>query len=124
MSVIVSMNSKAVQRFAKNMKSIREMKGMSQGDIYRATKIDRAYISNLEAGKQNPTLETIEKIAGALGVEVSELTKKTPNSNLSVNQQAARISCLSDSFSFVNFVIFVATHLPFLSVISFSAIIL
>jgi transcriptional regulator with XRE-family HTH domain len=69
------MNSKAVQRFAKNMKRIRESKNMSQGDVYRATKIERAYISNLEAGKQNPTLETIEKIAGALGVEVSELMK-------------------------------------------------
>jgi transcriptional regulator with XRE-family HTH domain len=57
------------------MKSIRESKNMSQGDIYRATKIERAYISNLEAGKQNPTLETIEKIAGALEVEVSELMK-------------------------------------------------
>ena len=75
MFVIVFMNSKAVQRFATNMKSIREEKNMSQGDIYRATKIERAYISNLEAGKQNPTLETIEKIAEALGVEVSELTK-------------------------------------------------
>jgi len=75
MFVIVSMNSKAVQRFAKNMKRIRESKNMSQGDVYRATKIERAYISNLEAGKQNPTLETIEKIAGALGVEVSELMK-------------------------------------------------
>ena len=57
------------------MKRIREKKNMSQGDIFRATKIERAYISNLEAGRQNPTLETIEKIAGALGVEVSELTK-------------------------------------------------
>lgn len=69
------MNSKAVKRFAANMKRIREKKNMSQGDIFRATKIERAYISNLEAGRQNPTLETIEKIAGALGVEVSELTK-------------------------------------------------
>jgi transcriptional regulator with XRE-family HTH domain len=69
------MNNKAVQRFGKNMKKIREAKGMSQGDIYRATKIERAYISNLEAGKQNPTLETMEKIAKALGVSVSDLTK-------------------------------------------------
>ena len=69
------MNNKAVQKFGKNMKKIREAKGMSQGDIYRATKIERAYISNLEAGKQNPTLETMEKIARALGVSVSDLTK-------------------------------------------------
>jgi len=69
------MNSQAVQRFAKNMKKIRKAKKLSQGDIFRATDIDRAYISNLEAGKQNPTLETIEKIAGALGVGSDKLLK-------------------------------------------------
>ena len=69
------MNSKAVKRFAANMKRIREKKNMSQGDIFRVTKIERAYISNLEAGKQNPTLETIEKLATSLGVPVDELLK-------------------------------------------------
>lgn len=48
---------------------------MSQGDIFRATKIERAYISNLESGKQNPSLETIEKIAEALEVNVGELLR-------------------------------------------------
>ncbi len=69
------MKNKAVQKFGKNMKKIREAKKMSQGDIYRATKIERAYISNLESGKQNPTLETIAKIAKALKVEIGDLTK-------------------------------------------------
>lgn len=69
------MKNKAVQKFGKNMKQIREAKNMSQGDIYRATKIERAYISNLESGKQNPTLETIAKIASALKVEIGDLTK-------------------------------------------------
>ena len=68
------MSSKVVKKFAENMKRIREEKGMSQGDIFRATKIDRAYICNLEKGKQNLTLETIEKIAKALGVEIGDLT--------------------------------------------------
>ena len=69
------MKDSEIQRFAKNMKKLREAKGMSQGDIHRATGIDRAYISNLEAGKQNPTLETIAKIAEALGVNSGELLK-------------------------------------------------
>ncbi len=69
------MKSKVVQKFGKNMKKIRVAKKMSQGDIYRATKIERAYISNLESGKQNPTLETISKIAKALEVEIGDLTK-------------------------------------------------
>jgi transcriptional regulator with XRE-family HTH domain len=44
------------------MKKRREAKEISQGDIHRATGIDRAYVSNLEAGRQNSTLETIAKI--------------------------------------------------------------
>lgn len=69
------MKNTEIQKFAKNMKKLRETKGLSQGDIHRATKIDRAYISNLEAGKQNPTLETIAKIAEALGVGSDKLLK-------------------------------------------------
>ncbi len=68
-----TMKDSETQRFAKNMKKLREAKGLSQGDIHRATGIDRAYISNLEAGKQNPTLETIAKIAEALGVSSGTL---------------------------------------------------
>ena len=70
-----SMKDSKIQRFAKNMKKLREAKGLFQGDIHRATQIDRAYISNLEAGKQNPTLETIAKIAEALGVSCDQLLK-------------------------------------------------
>ncbi len=69
------MKNEAVKKFAKNMKKIREVKKMSQGDIYRATKIERTYISSLESGKQNPTLETIAKIAKALGVSTDKLLK-------------------------------------------------
>ena len=68
------MKNEAVQKFGQNMKKIRVAKKMSQGDIYRITKIERAYISNLESGKQNPTLETIAKIAKALEVEIGDLT--------------------------------------------------
>ncbi|HNR81023.1 MAG TPA: helix-turn-helix transcriptional regulator, partial [Candidatus Pacearchaeota archaeon] len=35
------------------MKKIRLEKGMSQGDICRSLGLDRAYISNVENGKQN-----------------------------------------------------------------------
>lgn len=69
------MKDSEIQRFAKNMKKLREAKGMSQGNIHRATGIDRAYISNLEAGKQNPTLETIGKLSEAMSVSSDQLLK-------------------------------------------------
>ena len=62
-------------KLGKNIKRIRERKQMSQGDICRALGFDRAQMSNIEAGKGNPTLSTIEKIAQALGVANDELLK-------------------------------------------------
>lgn len=63
------------QKFGENMKKIRLEKGMSQGDICRALGLDRAYISNVENGKQNLTISTMEKVAKALGVGVDDLLK-------------------------------------------------
>ena len=57
------------------MKRIRAKKKMSQGDISRALEVDRGYISNIENGKKNPTIATIQKLANALGVSADELLK-------------------------------------------------
>jgi len=67
--------SNSAKKLAQNMKRIRLAKQMSQGDICRKLGLDRAYISNVESGKRNPTLSTIEKIAQALEVSVNELLK-------------------------------------------------
>jgi transcriptional regulator with XRE-family HTH domain len=62
-------------KLGQNMKRIRAKKKMSQGDIARALEVDRGYISNIENGKKNPTLATIQKLANALGVSADELLK-------------------------------------------------
>lgn len=66
---------KETNKLAKNMKRLREEKQMTQGDVCRALKCDRAFISNLEAGKGNPTPATIERVAAAFGVGSDELLK-------------------------------------------------
>ena len=48
---------------------------MSQVDLATTLNVDRVYISNIENGRMNPTLSTLEKIAGALGISSSELLK-------------------------------------------------
>jgi len=58
-----------------NLKKQRLKKGISQGVLCRRLGVDRAYISTIENGKQNPTLATVEKIAKALSVEAGELLK-------------------------------------------------
>ena len=63
------------KKLGKNLRRIRIKKEMSQGDICRALNLDRAHICNIENGKQNPTLDTIAKIAKALGVTSGQLLK-------------------------------------------------
>ncbi len=58
-----------------NIRRIRQERGMTQSDLCRSLEVDRAYMSNIESGKKNPTLSTIERIAKALGVQSSELLK-------------------------------------------------
>ncbi len=67
------MSQRASEKLGKNFKTIRLRMNKSQGDIARALGVDRGYISNIENGKRNPTLDTIEKIAKALGVSVGEM---------------------------------------------------
>jgi transcriptional regulator with XRE-family HTH domain len=61
------------QKLGRNLKRIRKEKGMSQGDIAREFGMDKAFISNIENGKTNPTLATITKLAKAVGVSVEDL---------------------------------------------------
>jgi transcriptional regulator with XRE-family HTH domain len=63
------------RKFGENLKNLRLEKKMSQGDVCRFLGVDRGYISNLEAGKRNPTLSTIKRVADALGVSVDILLK-------------------------------------------------
>lgn len=62
-------------KLGNNLKRIREAKKMSQGDVMRKMGCSRSYISNIENGKTNPTLETISKLAKVLDVSTTELLK-------------------------------------------------
>jgi transcriptional regulator with XRE-family HTH domain len=56
------------------LKQIREAKGLSQLDLAKRAKVSQGYLSDLEARqKKNPGIETLRKIAKALGVPVTEL---------------------------------------------------
>ena len=71
----MALMSTSAKKLASNIKRIRTAHTMSQGDLCRATGLDRAYMSNIESGNKNPTLATIEKIAKALEVSTDELLK-------------------------------------------------
>ena len=55
------------------LRELREEKGMSQGDIEKATGLLRCYTSRVENGHTVPSLSTLEKYAGAMGLKLFEL---------------------------------------------------
>lgn len=48
------------------LRKLREQKGLSQGDIEKASGLLRCYISRVEHGHTVPALETLERFAAAL----------------------------------------------------------
>ena len=55
------------------LKKLREVKKMSQGEIEKRTGLLRCYISRVENGHTVPSVDTLEKMAGALEVPLYRL---------------------------------------------------
>ncbi|OGC08615.1 hypothetical protein A2230_03875 [candidate division WOR-1 bacterium RIFOXYA2_FULL_36_21] len=61
---------------ARTIKRLREKTGLSQEKLARLADVSNNTIINIEAGKQNnPTIETLKKIAKALNISIEELIK-------------------------------------------------
>ena len=63
--------------FSKALRSVREKKGLSQGDVFRRSGVERTYISRIEQGLiVDPRISTVVILARALGVSVDELVRE------------------------------------------------
>ena len=60
-------------RIGERIHQIRMQKGLSQGDIEKASGLLRCYISRVEHGHTVPSLETLERLSHALDVPFYEL---------------------------------------------------
>jgi len=64
------------QNLAKNVKRLREAKGLSQEKLARLADVANNTLIKMETGKnKNPTLETLKRVAKALEVSVDDLIK-------------------------------------------------
>ena len=58
---------------AKKLRSYRIVQGLSQEAFAERCGLHRTYIGAIERGERNVTLDTLDEIAGALGVSSAEL---------------------------------------------------
>ena len=56
-----------------NVKSLRKRLGWSQEALAEKTGVSAPYITQIEVGKRTPSLDIVEKLASALGVEYKTL---------------------------------------------------
>lgn len=64
-----------MSNISKNLRKLREAKELSQEKLARLSDVANNTIVKIEAGKnQNPTLNTLKKIAKALSVSLDELS--------------------------------------------------
>ena len=66
-------------RFGSNVRRFRERAGLSQDALAHAADVHRVYLSGIERGKRSPSIETVEKLANALGVDPGELFAEQPD---------------------------------------------
>ncbi|MEG3147279.1 helix-turn-helix transcriptional regulator [Sphingomonas sp. RT2P30] len=61
------------RRFGLNVKRLRKQAGVSQESFADTAEIARSYMSDIERGVRNPTLQVVARIAQALGVSPGSL---------------------------------------------------
>ena len=58
---------------SENIKTLRKKLGWSQEMLAEKTGVSAPYITQIEVGKRTPSLDIVEKLASALGVEYKTL---------------------------------------------------
>jgi transcriptional regulator with XRE-family HTH domain len=61
----------------RNVKRVRQDKGLTQEELAERSGFSQQYISGLEQGRRNPTIVSIYELATALGVSHMELVRPT-----------------------------------------------
>lgn len=62
--------------FARNLRKLRNAKGLSQDDLAYDAEISRSYLSQLEKGKYYASLKIIGRLAEILEVDPTEFLKR------------------------------------------------
>lgn len=72
--VLLMARTSLQQKLGKKIKALRNEAGLSQEKMGELTGLDRTYISDIERGVRNPSLKSLQKLATALKVSISDLT--------------------------------------------------
>ena len=81
----------------RNLRKARKTIGLSQEDFGFACNLHRNYIGSIERGERNVSIDSMERIAGALSVKVSDLLNGDFVAETSM-PFVARLKAMADAF--------------------------
>jgi transcriptional regulator with XRE-family HTH domain len=68
--------SKRHLAYGRALRGLREDQRISQERLAQLANLDRTYVSGIERGERNPSLENLLRLADALGVSFSEIAAR------------------------------------------------
>lgn len=63
--------------FARNLRAIRQTRGISQEKLAELAGLHRTYVSSVERGQRNISIDNIERLAHALSITPLELVRES-----------------------------------------------
>ncbi len=61
------------EKLGLRIRELRKKQGLSQEELAQQAGLDYSYLNEIEAGKRNPSVKRVAKIARVLGVSLPEL---------------------------------------------------
>lgn len=70
---MVPSGSSTRQKFAENLRQLREDRGLTQEELAEKANLHRTYVGSVERGERNVTIDSMQRLADALDVPVWSL---------------------------------------------------
>jgi transcriptional regulator with XRE-family HTH domain len=78
MSISKSVSSDARRVFAKRLRQLRQIRGLSQESLADLAGLHRTYVGSIERCERNVSIDNMERLARALEVDIIELLRNEP----------------------------------------------
>ncbi len=76
------MSPEILAEYGKVIRQLRMEKGLSQEALADLCDLHRTYISDIERGRRNVSLENIQKLADALGTTITDIFSKIEHAGI------------------------------------------
>jgi transcriptional regulator with XRE-family HTH domain len=63
-------------RVGLNLQALRRARGLSQEELAHRADMHQTYLSGIERGRRNPSVQVLDRVAKALDVDGEELVRK------------------------------------------------